>query len=208
MEELGGYRLSGDINYVFPAGTNIAAKGRLVIAHVPADVQAVYGLSGVLGPFTGNLSNEGGTVRLRKASDAIVQEVTWNDRAPWPVSPDGTGHSLVLVRPSYGEGNPRAWAASPARGGSPGTGDVPPSSAQDFVVINEILARSLAPLEDSWSCTITRPSSVDISGCSLSDDPASLGKFAVPAGTILPAGGFVDFHRNSTRLRTQRRGRD
>ncbi|MEO6712909.1 MAG: lamin tail domain-containing protein, partial [Mycobacteriales bacterium] len=193
LEELSGYRLSGDIDYVFPAGTNIPAKGRLVIAHLPPDVQATYGISGVLGPFSGDLSNEGGTLRLRKASDAIVVEVSWNDHAPWPVAADGTGHSLVLVRPSYGESDPRAWAASPVRGGSPGAGDIAPGSAQDFVVINEVLARSVPPLEDFVELHNHSPSSVDLGGCALSDDPAVLGKFLVPVGTILPAGGFVAF---------------
>ena len=193
VEDLTGYRFTGDIDFTFPAGTNIPAKGRLVIAHVPNDLQATYGVTGVLGPFGGNLSNEGGTVRLRKPSGGIVQEITWNDQAPWPVAADGTGHSLVLVRPSYGETDPRAWAASPLRGGSPGAGDVPPASPQDSVVINEILARSEPPLEDFVELHNHSPSSVDLSGCTLSDDPAALGKFVIAPNTILPAGGFITF---------------
>ena len=193
VEELGGYRFTDDIGFTFPAGTVIPAKGRLVIARVPGDVQANYGIGGVLGPFTGNLSNEGGSVRLRKPSGGIVQEVAWNDHAPWPVAADGSGHSLVLVRPSYGAGDARAWAASPLRGGSPGAGDVAPASGQDHVVINEVLARSVPPLEDFVELHNAAPSSVDLSGCTLSDDPAALGKFLIPANTVLPAGGFASF---------------
>ncbi|WP_205880831.1 lamin tail domain-containing protein, partial [Limisphaera ngatamarikiensis] len=51
-EDLSGYRLSGDVEYVFPSGTTLAAGGYLVVAANPADLQAVYGLSGVLGPLT------------------------------------------------------------------------------------------------------------------------------------------------------------
>ena len=193
VEELGGYRFTGDIDFTFPAGTVIPSKGRLVIAHVPTDVQTVHGLSGVLGPFTGDLSNEGGTLRLRKPSGGIVQEVSWNDHAPWPVAPDGTGHSLVLVRPSYGESDPRSWDSSASRGGSPGAADATPSSPQDLVVINEVLARSEPPLEDFVELHNASPSSVDLSGCTLSDDPAALDKFVIPANTILPAGGFASF---------------
>ncbi len=193
IEDLAGYRLTGDVSYTFPAGATIAAKGRVVIAHVPTDLQTVYGLSGVLGPFIGNLSNEGGTVRLRKGSDAIVQEVSWNDHAPWPVAADGTGHSLILVRPSYGAGDPRAWEASALRGGSPGAGDVGPGSAQDHVVINEVLARSDVPLVDFIELYNRSPLNVDISGGTLSDDPAALAKFVIPPGTVLPAGGFAMF---------------
>ncbi len=193
VEELDGYRMTGDVDFAFPAGASIPAKGRLVIARQPGDVEAVHGITGVLGPFAGSLSNEGGTLRLRKASGAIVQEVTWDDRAPWPVAADGTGHSLVLVRPSYGENNPRAWDASAVRGGSPGAGDTPAGSPQDSVVINEVLARSNSPLLDFIELRNRSPQEVDISGCALSDDSAELRKFVVPDGTILPGGGLAVF---------------
>src|SRR6185503_7166486 len=109
-----------------------------VIAPVPADVAAVHGLGGVLGGFTNRLSNEGGTLRLRKRSGGIVLEVNFSDQPPWPVAADGAGHSLVLARPSFGENNPQAWAASAVKGGSPGTRDPIPAGALENVVINEI----------------------------------------------------------------------
>ena len=193
IEDLAGFRLSGDVDFTFPVGAQIAAKGYAVIAKVPADVQAVYGISGVFGGFAQSLSNEGGTLRLRKPSDAIVLEVSWNDHAPWPVAADGTGHSLVLARPSYGEGSALAWDASAAIGGSPGAGDVPPASAQDHVAINETLARSDLPAVDFVELRNDAPSAVDISGGTLSDDPAVLGKFTIPAATTLAAGATISF---------------
>jgi len=84
--------------------------------------------SGVFGPYAQNLPNSGGTLRLRKPSDAVVLEVTWNYHAPWPVAPDGTGHTLVLARPATARGSPQAWDASAMIGGSPGAGDVPPAA--------------------------------------------------------------------------------
>ncbi|MGI8605388.1 MAG: lamin tail domain-containing protein [Verrucomicrobiales bacterium] len=192
-ENLEGYRLTGDVDFAFPTGAQIAGKGYLVVAKVPADVQAVYGLSGVLGGFVQNLSNEGSTLRLRKPSGAIVLEVSWNDHAPWPIAPDGTGHSLVLVRASYGEASAQAWDASASIGGSPGAGDTPPSSALDHVTINEVLARSDAPLVDFVELRNVAPDAVDLSGCKLSDDPAALGKFVIPAGTALAAGASLSF---------------
>ncbi|MEO7317666.1 MAG: lamin tail domain-containing protein, partial [Chthoniobacteraceae bacterium] len=164
-----------------------------VVAKVPADVQSVYGLSGVFGPFAQNLSNQGGTLRLRKPSGAIVLEVSWNDRAPWPVAADGTGHSLVLARPSYGEASALAWDASARIGGSPGAGDVPPGSAQDHVAINEVLARASAAGGNFVELRNDAPGAADISGCTLSDDPALLGKFIIPAATTLAAGATISF---------------
>src|SRR6266571_5138656 len=46
-ENIGGYRLSSDVDYTFPGVTIIPAEGFLVVARVPADVQVVYGISGV-----------------------------------------------------------------------------------------------------------------------------------------------------------------
>jgi hypothetical protein len=193
VEELAGYRITGEVGFTFPTGAQIPAKGYVVVAKVPADVTTVYGLTGVFGGFTKSLSNEGGLLRLRKPSDTIVLEVSWNDHAPWPVSGDGTGHSIVLARPSYGEASAQAWDASTSIGGSPGVGDAVPSSPQDHVVINEVLARSELPLVDFIELRNDAPFAVDISGCFLSDDPAVLGKYSIPAATTLAAGAVISF---------------
>jgi hypothetical protein len=192
-EDIGGWRLSGAIDFTFPAGAEIPGRGYVVVAKVPADLAAVTGLSGIFGGFSGSLPNEGGTVRLRKPGGAVVLEVGWNDRAPWPVAADGAGHSLVLVRPSYGEASARAWACSPSVGGSPGGGDSEPTAALDRVAINELLARSTLPDVDFIELRNDGPAPVDLGGCTLSDDAAALGAFVIPEGTVLAPGGVLAF---------------
>ena len=191
-EDLTGWRISGDVDFAFTPGTSIPAQGFLVIAAVPADVQTVYGIGSVLGPWTGALSNEGGSLRLRRKNDAIVLEAKWNDGPEWPAAADGAGHSLVLARPSFGEGDVKAWSHSAAVGGSPGLAAALPSSAQDHVVINEILAHSTVGTDFIELCN-SSPLSVDVSGCWLSDDNAQLGKFQIPGGTVLAPRGRVSF---------------
>src|SRR5256885_15399675 len=89
-EKIGGYRLSGDIDYTFPADTVIPSGGFIVVAKDPALIQSTYGLSGnVLGPFDGSLPNDKGTVRLRNRQDAILLEVKYATKYPWPIAPDG-----------------------------------------------------------------------------------------------------------------------
>src|SRR2546423_14137039 len=64
---LSGFRLSGDVDFTFPANTIMPALGFLLVAPVPADIQAVYGIAGVLGPFgnaTNSLPNAAGAIRL------------------------------------------------------------------------------------------------------------------------------------------------
>ena len=199
-EDLGGHRLTGSADYTFPPGTVISAMGYRVVAAIPADVQTVYGTAGVLGPFTNNtpgnatnvLDNGGGTVRLRDELNSVLLEATYDDEAPWPVAADGAGHSLVLARPSYGEANPKAWAASERPGGSPGAYDPPTFNALRPVRINEFLAHTDLPAVDFIEIFNYSASPVDVSGCFLTDDPAT-NKFRLPTGSVLPAMGFLSF---------------
>lgn len=199
-EDLTGYRLAGDVSYVFPAGTTIAARGYRVIAANPADVQTVYGLSGVLGPLTnsasGNstdaLDNSGGTIQLRDELGAVLLEVAYDDETPWPAAADGAGHSLVLARPSLGERNPRAWSASDHINGSPAAFDAPTANPWRTVLINEILAHTDPPLQDYIELFNYSAAPVDLSGCYLTDDPTT-NRFRIPNGTTIPARGFLAF---------------
>lgn len=191
-EDLGGWRLSGDWDYTFPEATILPGFGYLVLAASPTDIAAIYGLTGVLGGFTNSLPNRSGNLRLRKPSGAVVLDIDYSDSPPWPAAADGAGHSLVLVRPSHGEANPMAWAASAAIGGSPGAVDPVPSGPLESVVINEFLAHS-DPGEVEWVELYNHSAlAVDVSGCVLTDDAAT-NKFVIPPHTVLPACGCVHY---------------
>jgi len=122
-------------------------------------------------------------------------EVNYDSVGDWPASADGTGHSLVLARPSYGEGDVRAWAASELIGGSPGRREAYVADPQRAVVINEFLANTDDPQVDFIELFNTSMQPVDISGCWLSDDIGLL-KFAIPDGTVLPPRGWIAFDEN------------
>ncbi|MEO1834904.1 MAG: lamin tail domain-containing protein, partial [Akkermansiaceae bacterium] len=91
-EDLSGYRLSGAVAFEFPPNTVIPGGGFLVVAKAPADAEALFGIQNVLGPYDGQLSNEGETLRLRNPSGAVLLEVPYLDKAPWPIAADGLGH--------------------------------------------------------------------------------------------------------------------
>jgi hypothetical protein len=192
-ENISGWHLSGDIAFAFPRDTLVPAQGYLVVARVPGDVESHFSLTNVVGPWTNNLPNDGGRVRLRKLSGAIVQEVNYNDRFPWPVAADGTGHSLVLARASYGEGDVRAWAESHGVGGSPGAADPVPLDELDHVFVSALLSNSDLPLEDFVELHNASPVAVNVSGCTLSDARDTLGPFMIPAGTSIPGNGTRRF---------------
>ena len=92
---------------------------------------------------------------------------------PWPVAADGTGHSLVLANPTYGEGDPRAWDISDVVGGSPGRMEAFHPSPLRSVVINEILPHSENSAVPQFIELYNHSTnSVDVSGCILTDDPS------------------------------------
>ncbi|HEY2953113.1 MAG TPA: lamin tail domain-containing protein, partial [Verrucomicrobiae bacterium] len=194
FEEISKYRLSGDIDYTFPANTFLQGGQYIVVARSPAAVQTRYGLTGVFGPYTNSLKRSG-TVRLRNNSDGVVLEIKYSNDPPWPVGADGTGHSLTLVRPSYGEADPQAWAASDEVGGSPGRQDPFPSAPQRNVVINEFLANSEAPDVDYIELYNHSNVPVDLSGCTLSDQPDT-NKFAFTNGTFIQAHSYRSIDEN------------
>ncbi len=194
-EDLSGYRISGEVNYVFPEGTLIPGGGFLVVARSVDDLKAVYGLASVYGSFTGALKSSG-TIRLLNRIGSVLLEVAYEDSHPWPVAADGTGHSLVLARPSFGEANPSAWSHSGNKGGSPGGVDGLPDAPLDHVVINEVLANSDSPEEDFVELYNPSAAPIDISGCFLSDDP-TVNKFRIPDGTVLGPRGFAVFRESS-----------
>ncbi|MBI5385163.1 MAG: lamin tail domain-containing protein [Verrucomicrobia bacterium] len=191
-EDLSGYRLCGSVDFTFPPGTLLAGGAFLVVARSPSDLQAVTGIPNVTGPYSGSLPNSAGTVRLRNRTGAILLEVNFSSRAPWPASTDGAGHSLVLARPSLSEGDPRAWAASDCRGGSPGCVDGILFAPERQIVINEFLAHTDPPAVDFVELYNRGPAPVNLSGFWLSDDLAT-NKFRVPDGTFLAPTSCVAF---------------
>jgi len=191
-QDLGGFQVRGSVTFVFPLGTSIPARSYLVVAAVPADVQTVYGVYNVTGPFQGNFPNNSGVVELWNAQNALLLQVEYQDTPPWPTAADGAGHSLVLARPSYGEGDVRAWAASDVTGGSPGRGDGTSANPYRAVQINEFLAHTDLPDVDFVELYNFSGAAVDLTGCTLSDDPDT-NKFIIPAATVISAQGFMHF---------------
>lgn len=190
-EDLTGFRLAGEIDFAFPTSTTIAPGQFLVIARDPAAAQSFYGVS-CLGPYTGKLANGGGTLRLLNELGGRLLQIEYDNKTPWPVAPDGAGHSLVLTRPSYGENDARAWSASAVMGGSPGAFEHYASEPARGVVFNEFLAHTDLPQVDFVELFNTRTQPVDLSGAWLSDK-AGTNLFRIPDGTIIPARGFLAY---------------
>ncbi|HEX3717620.1 MAG TPA: lamin tail domain-containing protein [Verrucomicrobiae bacterium] len=190
FHDISGYQITcADMQYTFPAGTTIPGGGYLVVAASPGSIQSVYGITNVIGPYTSSLKKSE-TLELIDEQGAVLLTVPYSNTFPWPVAADGTGHSIILANPTYGEGDPRAWSISDAVGGSPGILDPYTPSSLRNVVINEWLAGGSQFIE----LYNHSAQSVDVSGCILTDDPSS-NEFVIPSGTVLGPGAFVSFNQ-------------
>ncbi len=123
FEDLSGYTFTNGINYVFEPNTILEAKQYMVIARDPAALEAAYGITGAKGPFIGRLSNDGERIDLCNENGEVVISFSYGDESPWPVSPDGTGHSLILAKQGGDLEEGTSWAASTSIGGTPGAPD-------------------------------------------------------------------------------------
>lgn len=193
FQDISGYQITcADMNFTFPPQTAIPGGGYLVVAAVPADIKSVYGITNVMGPYAGSLK-QSETLELLDEQGSVLLTVPYEADYPWPLGADGEGHSIVLARPSYGEGDPRAWDISDRIGGSPGRMDgFTPSPLRD-VVINELLPHTENPAVPQFVELYNHSTNtVDLSGCILTDD-AGVNKCMIPSGTTIGPAKFTVF---------------
>ncbi len=126
---LSGWRLRGGISFNFPAGASIAPGGYLVVAHDAARLMANYpnlNAANTVGDFSGNLRNNGDTVRLLMAQETIstntfgapvtnqlhvaIDEVTYGSEGRWGLYAGGGGSSLELIDPRTDHSLAPNWA--------------------------------------------------------------------------------------------------
>ena len=100
--ELFGWRING-LDFVFPGSAVILPNSYLLVAGNRVGFAEAYGKTvTVAGEFSGTLNNGGETLRLIKPGatpelDVTVDEVRYENTAPWPNAADGTDSSLQLM---------------------------------------------------------------------------------------------------------------
>jgi len=119
-EDLSGYVFTNGISFVFPPHTILAGNGFIVVAAHADALKARYGITNVVGDFTGKLDASGERLTLSNHAGLELQDVRYRDRGKWPAEPDGTGHTLSLRNPHLEASEPESWVASAELGGTPG----------------------------------------------------------------------------------------
>jgi regulation of enolase protein 1 (concanavalin A-like superfamily) len=128
--QIGGWRLEDGIDYIFPEGATIPARGYAVVGRNLARLRANYaqlGTSNSYGDFGGRLSHSGERIALAKPHQdlstngvqivtnttyIVVDEVTYNDQGRWSQWADGGGSSLELIHPDADNRRAGNWADS------------------------------------------------------------------------------------------------
>ena len=118
--DLVGWKLATAIDYTFGAGTTIADGAYLVVALKPDTIIAHYGITNVVGPFTGGLNNTGEIIMLLNAEGNTADSVKYAKSGLWPAAANGDGPSLELLDPNLDNSLPENWAASIVNDGTPG----------------------------------------------------------------------------------------
>jgi hypothetical protein len=147
--QLDTWRIRGGIEIDFDPGTLMAEGESVVVLRFNparpenatrlAAFRAHYGITAeikLLGGYAGQLSNGMDHVLLqRNATDATeplwVDEVVYDDVAPWPTAADGNGPSLQRLSPTESGNVASSWFAASPTPGSAVFGQVPGDFNQD-----------------------------------------------------------------------------
>ena len=193
------WRIAG-VDFNFPQGVTMAPREIILVVPVPPETfrqrYAIAPQIRIFGPYPGALSNGGESIRLRmpdrpNVSGGVttvpwidIDSVTYGDRAPWPVEPDGSGPSLERIDPAGFADDPNNWRASAAAGGTPGTVTfpAPPAAPYDeWLAVWELAGDAADPMADPDDDGI-----VNLLEYALALDPARSFGSPVPGSVGLP----------------------
>lgn len=96
------------IDFEFEAGSSIASESYICIAKDSFEFFKAYGYY-PFGEYKGGLDNSGELLRLVGEYRTLIDTVRYNDKAPWPSTPDKGLYSLALKSPSLPNEEATNW---------------------------------------------------------------------------------------------------
>ena len=111
VDATGFYFRELGLTYSFPENSFIAPHEEIFLASNAQAFQQCYDKT-AFGTFTRHLDNKSERLVLADAWGNIIDEVTYADTLPWPLSADGHGDFLILIDPDLDNTLPESWMAS------------------------------------------------------------------------------------------------
>ncbi|MDX2286666.1 MAG: choice-of-anchor I family protein [Bacteroidia bacterium] len=199
---LGGLRVTNGISYTFPQTTLAPGATYLIAANDNAAV-AFYGAS--FDQYAGAVSNGGETFDIVNTDGTIVETVTYDDVAPWPLgppNPNGDGPSIEVIDPYSDNNNPANWKISGNLIGTsnagepifatPGTVTLATSPLVSFTTARQVVSETAGTVTVGVGLTVPNFLSAEVEVALAGFATAGSGDFAFTADTLVFAPGAAD----------------
>ncbi|HEX7358118.1 MAG TPA: CotH kinase family protein, partial [Ignavibacteriaceae bacterium] len=131
------FRDSEDIhNYIIPSQTVLGPRQFLVLCSDDTLFHPLFpNVTNYIGNFNFGLSGGGELLMLLDQNLNVIDSLTYDDKSPWPVEPDGDGPTLALINPDYDNHLPQSWASSNEHGTPGSINDVFVNVKEDLDII-------------------------------------------------------------------------
>lgn len=207
---ISGWEFHDDKNfYTIPQGTVIVAGGYHVLVKSNNDFTNIFpNVTNYSGNLGFGVSSFGEIIGLFDQHRCIVDMVEYDSDSPWTTIPNANGPTLALLSPTHNNDLPGSWVPSTngnAPNGTPGAPNNIPNpcfNGLPEIVINEINYHS-STSSDSGDWVELYNTSIfngNLSGWTLQYQNTA---YTFPAGTTIPAGGFLVLVENTTLFNNQ-----
>ncbi len=211
-----GWRVRGTVDFDFPSNAQLGPNGfLLLVGFDPNDSARVIAFRNrfnvppavrILGPWSGQLDNSLGSVRLSRPDAPLNGEtpyiladaVDYSDSGAWPATADGAGPSVQRRAATQYGNDPANWmAAAPTAGAATGLGTAPtivfqPASQMALAsmpVTFSVAANGTAPFHYQWQFQSTNiPGATNSSLTIVYSRPENAGLYRV---TVFNAAGSI-----------------
>ncbi|MFO1498751.1 MAG: lamin tail domain-containing protein [Verrucomicrobiota bacterium] len=191
-----GFRFTRGIDYTFTAGSGVTSLNPgdyvVLVKNRTAFLSRYPAVTRIGGEYTGSLNNAGERLTLEGPVQEPIADFTYQNQ--WFPATDGGDFSLVVANEKGGEDLSfrDSWRVSAASGGSPAASDAAPTAIPP-ILVNEALTHTDLPAVDTVELYNPTASDANIGGWFLTDDPSEPRKYRIPAGTTIPANGYILF---------------
>jgi len=194
-------------HFKIPNGTSISPDGFLILAQDGGKFTQVHPGEPYLAPLGFGLDGDGEQLAIVNDNRCvIVDEVKYNDAAPWDTLPDGNGPTLALIAPNLDNSFAGNWVESNWGNAPQGTPNAhnnipdPCNPTPPQIVINEIYYNSVGQGNDWIELHNTTSQPLILANWTIYNNDTS---FVLPGGTTIVANGYLIISENQSNFASQ-----